>query len=162
MKHPIPFILALAAILALGACGKTEEPAEEAAAPATGAAEETKSEAEMAIAEAKEKGKEAAGAAATAVTEMAESAREKGGEIAESAQVAGTEMADTASAQAEALIAKVKDYIANNEIDLAAEAMEKLQAVKASLPESAQAQIERLEQMLAGSKSGAEPTTQGQ
>lgn len=162
MKHPIPLTLALAITLGLGACGKTEEPAEETAAPATGAAEETMSEAEKAIADAKVQGKEATEAAAKAVTEVAESAREKGGEMAESAKAAGAEMADTATGQAEALIAKVKEYMENNEIDLAAATMEKLRAVKASLPESAQAQIEQLEQMLSASKSGAEPTSPGQ
>ena len=43
MKHPIPSILSLALVLVLGlgACGKSEEPAEEEAAPKTGTLEQT-------------------------------------------------------------------------------------------------------------------------
>ena len=93
---------------------------------------------------------------------MAESAREKGGEIVESATLAGAEMAETADAQAEALLAEVKEYIENKDIDLAAETMEKLRALKASLSESWQARIEQLEQMLAAAKGSAEPPPQGQ
>lgn len=162
MKYSIPFTVLLAAALGLSACGKSEEPAEEAAAPATGSTEEAKSDVENALAEAKEKGREAAEAAAEAAAQVAESAREKGGEIAETAKEAGAEMAAAANAQAEALVAKVKEYIANNDTDLAAETMEKLRAVKASLSESVQAQIEQLEQMFADAKGSAEPPPQGQ
>jgi hypothetical protein len=162
MKYSIPFTVILAAALGLSACDKGEEPAEEAAAPATGVAEETKSDVEKAVTGAVEKGREAAGAAVEAAAQAAESAKEKGGEIVESATAAGADMAETASAQAEALIAKVKEYIENNDIDLAAETMEKLRAIKASLSESAQARIEQLEQMLAAAKGSAEPPPQGQ
>lgn len=162
MKYFIPFTVILAAALGLSACDKGEEPAEEAAAPVAGAAEETKSDLEKALAGAEEKGREAAEAAAEAAAQVEESAREKGGEIVESATVAGADMAETANAQAEALVAKVKEYIENNDIDLAAETMEKLRAIKASLSESAQAGIEQLEQMLAAAKGGAEPPLQSQ
>jgi len=155
MKYSIPFTLILAVALGLSSCGKSEEPAEEAAAPATGSAEEEKSDVEKALAEAKEKGREAAEAAAVAAAQVAESAREKGGEIAASATESGAQMAVAANAQAEALIAKVKEYIENNDTDLTAETMEKLRAVKDSLSESVRAQIEELEQILADAKAGA-------
>jgi len=162
MKYSIPFTLILAVALGLSSCGKSEEPAEEAAAPATGSAEEEKSDVEKALAEAKEKGREAAEAAAVAAAQVAESAREKGGEIAASATESGAQMAVAANAQAEALIAKVKEYIENNDTDLAAETMDKLRAIKTSLSESAQAQIEQIEQMLAESKGSAEPPPPGE
>jgi outer membrane protein OmpA-like peptidoglycan-associated protein len=162
MNYSILFTVIAAAALGLSACGKSEEPAEEAAAPVTGAAEEAKSDAEKALAEAKEKGREAAEAASEAAAQVAKSARERGGEIAETAKEAGTEMADAANARAEAFIAQVKEYLANNDTDLAAETMEKLRAIKASLSETAQAQIEQLEQMLAATKGGAAPPPQGQ
>lgn len=155
MKYSIPFTLILAAILGLSACGKSEEPAEEAAAPATGSAAEEKSDVEKALADAKEKGREAADAAAVAAAKVAESAREKGGEIAASAKESGAQMAAAANAQAEALMAKVKEYIENDDTDLAAETMDKLRAIKDSLSESVQEQIEVLEQMLADAKAGA-------
>ena len=155
MKYSIPFTLILAAILGLSACGKSEEPAEEAAAPATGSAAEEKSDVEKALADAKEKGREAAEAAAVAAAKVAESAREKGGEIAASAKESGAQMAAAANAQAEALMAKVKEYIENDDTDLAAETMDKLRAIKDSLSESVQEQIEVLEQMLADAKAGA-------
>lgn len=151
MKHSIPFTVILAAALGLSACGKDEEPAKEAAAPATGAAEEAKPDVEKALAEAKDKGREAAEAAVEAAAQVAESAREKGGEIA-----------DAANTQAEALIAKVQEYIQSNETDLAAETMEKLRAIKDSLSESTQAQVERLEQMLAAVKGDVEPPARTQ
>mgnify|MGYP003573532692 FL=1 len=155
MKYSIPFTLILAAILGLSACGKSEEPAEEAAAPATGSAAEEKSDVEKALADAKEKGREAADAAAVAAAKVAESAREKGGEIAASAKESGAQMAAAANAQAEALMAKVKEYIENDDTDLAAETMDKLRAIKDSLSETVQEQIEVLEQMLADAKAGA-------
>ena len=155
MKFYIPATVILAATIGLSACGKSEEPAEEAAAPTTGAAEEAKADVQKALAEAKEKGQEAA-------AQVAESAREKGGEIADNAKEAGAQMAEAANAQAEALVAKVKEYIENNDTDLAAETMEKLRAVKASLSESMQARIEQLEQMLAAADGGAEKPPQGQ
>ena len=162
MKHSIPITLILAAALGLSACDKGEEPAEEAAAPATGAGEETKSDVDKAVTGAIDKGREAAGAAVEAAAQALASAKEKGGEIVESATVAGTDLAETASAQAEALMAKVREYIENNDIDLASETMEKLRALKASLSESAQARIDQLEQMLAAAKGSAEPPRQSE
>ena len=64
-------------------------------------------------------------------------------------------MAAAANAQAEALMAKVKEYIENDDTDLAAETMDKLRAIKDSLSETVQEQIEVLEQMLADAKAGA-------
>lgn len=155
MKYSIPVAVLLAATVGLSACGKSEEPAKEEAAPAIGTAEEERSDVQKALAEAKATGKEAAAAAAEAASQVVDSAREKGGEIAESAKESGAQMVAAANAQAETLIAKVKEYIENNDTDLAAETMEKLRAVKSSLSESVQAQIDELEQFLADAKAGA-------
>ena len=157
MKHPVLLALPIAAALVLGACGKSEEPAEDAAAPASGAVDEPKTDVEKALADVQEKGREAIQAAAEAADKMAESAREKGGEIAEATMEQSAEFADAANAKAEELAARVKEYIENNDTDLAAETMEKLREIKASLSESARAQIEQLEEALAAAKGEAEP-----
>jgi hypothetical protein len=123
------FALLVAAAVALSACGKSEEPAEESMAPETGAVEEGKTMMEQAA----ETAKEGAGA----VSEMSSAAMEKG---------AG--MAEAMVAQAEELIQKVKDFIESNQLDLAEEAMTKLRGLKDSLPASLQEQIDNLETML--------------
>ena len=131
MNKPIVFAFLVAAAVGLSACGKSEEPAQEQKAPETGVVEEGKAMVEQA----------------------AEAAKEGAGEAAEKA----SEMADEAIAKAEELIDQAKEYIENNEIDLAQEVMEQLRKLKDSLPESVQAQIDNLEQMLSSASSAPAP-----
>ena len=133
MRNRNPVALLAAAAIALTACGKSEEPAKKAAAPETGAVEQ-------AMGSMKEEGREAA----EATSQMATAAMDK-----------GSEMADAAVAKAEELIQQAKEYIAENKIDLANGAMEQLRTLKDSMPESLQAQIDNLEQMLSSAQGGA-------
>jgi bifunctional pyridoxal-dependent enzyme with beta-cystathionase and maltose regulon repressor activities len=57
------------------------------------------------------------------------------------------EMADAAIMQAEDWIDQVMSYLEEGKTELAAGVMEKLRAVKASLPENIQAEIDKLEEM---------------
>ena len=141
MNNGIFIALLAAAAIALTACGKSEEPAKEMAAPETGAVEEQKSAVEQAMGSMKKEGQEAA----EGTSQMATAAMEKGGE-----------MADAAAAEAGGLIQQATDYIAENKIDLANGVMEQLRTLKDSLPESLQAQIDNLEQMLSSAQGGAE------
>ncbi|TNF98958.1 MAG: hypothetical protein EP297_06810 [Gammaproteobacteria bacterium] len=51
--------------------------------------------------------------------------------------------------EAKSLIEKVKEYLANNDFDLAGQTLEKLAGMKSMLPESLQSQIDSLQSMLA-------------
>lgn len=133
MNDRVLIAILVAASVGLSACGKSEEPAEAQKAPETGAVEEAKTMAEQAV-DATKKG--------------ADKASEKASEMTSTAMEKGAEMADAAVAQAEDLIQKAKEYIDNNQIDLAQEAMNQLRSLKDALPESLQAQIDKLEEML--------------
>jgi hypothetical protein len=123
----------LTATVGLSACGKSEEPE----APETGAVEEERTMAEEAAEVAKEGAEKA--------SEITDAAMEKGAEMAE---------AHAAVAKGEELIQQAKDYIDNQEIDLAEEVMAQLRKLRDSLPESLQEQIDKLEAMLASASQG--------
>jgi acyl-CoA reductase-like NAD-dependent aldehyde dehydrogenase len=139
------------AAVGLTACEKGEEAEPEQKAPETGAVSEEKTMVEQAaevLEEGAEKASEMAGAAMEKGAEMAGSAKDQGEEMTTAAKETGAEMAGATVAKAEELIQKAKDYIENNEIDLAGEVMEQLRTLKDSLPEKLQEQIDKLEAML--------------
>jgi acyl-CoA reductase-like NAD-dependent aldehyde dehydrogenase len=126
MNSRLLLALVLTATVGLSACGKSEEPE----APETGAVEEETTMAEEAA-------------------EVAKEGAEKASEMTDAAMEKGAEMADAAVAKGEELIQQAKDYIDNQEIDLAEEVMAQLRKLRDSLPESLQEQIDKLEAMLA-------------
>ncbi|WP_295608863.1 hypothetical protein [uncultured Lamprocystis sp.] len=70
--------------------------------------------------------------------------------LADSAGIRGTALAEATTAQAQELIDQAKSFIAKDRPDLAAGVMDKLRLVKAALPESLGAEIDRLDAMLKG------------
>lgn len=65
----------------------------------------------------------------------------------------GAELAGAAVEKAEELIQQAKDYIDNNQIDLAEGVMEQLRTLKDSLPETLHEQIGKLEAILSSTTS---------
>lgn len=122
-------IVSLAALL-LVACGQEQAPVEEAAAPA---AEPTMLE------QAAEAAKEASDEVGETASDVADAAAEKAGEIS-----------DAAVEKAEEMIEQVKAFIAEDKMEMARELMDKLVALKDSVPEAIRAEIERLEAMFSG------------
>lgn len=149
MKKQSFLVLAIAVTLGLAACGQGDDAkkAAEAAKEATQAAGEKVSEATDA---AKEKVSEAADAAQEKVSEAADAAVEKSQEIAQAT-----------IDKAKELIQQVKDYIAENKIDLAETVMEQLRALRDSLPQGLQDEIAKLEAMLSGEQPAAAPAPTG-
>jgi hypothetical protein len=131
MKRQIVFgvIVSLAALL-LVACGQEQAPVEEAAAPP---AEPTMLE------QAAEAAKEASDEVGETASDVADAAAEKAGEIS-----------DAAVEKAEEMIEQVKAFIAEDKMEMARELMDKLVALKDSVPEAIRAEIERLEAMFSG------------
>lgn len=154
MKVIVTLALPLTVALVLSGCDRSEEPADETTGPATGVVEESKSDVEKALEEAGQKGREA-------VVDTAESLRQTGDEIADTARAQGSELAEATTEKADQLIASVKRYIEENNIDLARESMDQLRAIKSSVSESVQATIDQLEQMLSRAESSPQ-SSQGQ
>ena len=160
MKKQSLLVLAIAATLGLVACGQGDDAkkAAEAAKEATQAAGEKVSEATD---DAKEKVSEAADAAKEKVSEAADVAQEKVSEAADAAVEKGQEVAQATIDKANELIQQVKDYIAENRIDLAETVMEQLRALRDSLPQGLQDEIAKLEAMLSGEPPAAAPAPTG-
>ena len=152
MRKYLLFSIGCAAALGLTACEKPAEDAATAEPAEKTTMEQLKEEgvkleaavaekAEEAMLAVEEKGAEMTQAAA----EMAESASEKAGEVT-------SEMI----AQAEEWIAQAEEYIAQGKDDLAASIVAELEAIKPSLPESLQRQVDKLEAMLGGGTAAPE------
>ena len=134
MTSRLLLAIVVTATVGLTACGKSEEPAPEQKAPETGAVEEGKTMIEQAA-------------------EVAKEGAEKASEMTSAAMEEGTDMAGAAVEKAEKLIQQAKDYIDNNQIDLAEGVMEQLRTFKDSLPDTLQEQIGKLEAMLSSTTS---------
>lgn len=181
MKTKLTIALLTAMTLGLAACGDTEQGAseEQTAAPQTSPAEQERSalevlkeEAEAARESVAEAGSEAAATVASAAraaaekgSEMMEGLTEKGGEMAGDAREKGGEMASAMGEKAEAvtdaaadkardMIASVKDYLAENDLDSARGVMENLDRIKDSLPEALKNEIEALQEKMASMTGG--------
>lgn len=141
MSRQILLTLAIAATLGLNACGPSEEPEQTTAEPGDAAPAQPSliERAAEAAREATQVAREKLEAVATAGSEAAGTAREKGGEITQAA-------VDKASD----LIQQVKDYIAEQDLDLAGSAMEQLRTLRDSLPQGLQDEIDKLDAMLTG------------
>lgn len=179
-RNPLALTSLVAAVaLGLTACGPSEEGSTEAPAEEKTSLEQALDQAKQAGEEAKAKMSEAAEAAGVAAgaameeakvkaaevtdvakakmgeaseagAQMAGEAMEKGKELSAAAAAKGAELMQVTSENAEAMIQKVKDSLANNDIDLAKSVMDGLAAIKDSLPENLQAEIEKLQGMFGG------------
>lgn len=141
MSRQILLTLAIAATLGLNACGPSEEPEQTTAEPGDAAPAQPSliERATEAAREATQVAREKLEAVATAGSEAAGAAREKGGEITQAAVD-----------KANDLIQQVKDYIAEQDLDLAGSAMEQLRKLRDSLPQGLQDEIDKLDAMLTG------------
>lgn len=131
--------LILSALIATGllaGCGEGEPPA-----PG-----EEKTAVQEAMDRAAEETAKARDAAAEAAAAMAEAARIKGAELAEGA-----------SAEAGRLLERAEEYLSEGKTSLAAATLEQLQAIRGSLPESLQSQVDRLESALAAQTAETAP-----
>ncbi len=151
MTEQIFPVIAIAAALGLTACGPSEEPKQTAEPSVAPPAEQTLSEKAMEVAkEATQAASEKVEAAATATSEAAGAAKESVSEAAGAAMEKGQEIAQATIDKAKELIQQVKDYIAENKLDLAEGVMEQLRKLRDSLPQALQDEIAKLEAMLSG------------
>ncbi|MCF7993162.1 MAG: hypothetical protein K9M02_22220 [Thiohalocapsa sp.] len=155
MTKPLMLALLAATVFGLQGCGDGGEG--EGAGEATGeqsssAVDTLKDKVRAAADSASETGEKVAAAAAAA----SDAAGEKGQELSDAVAEQGGMIAETANAQAAELIDKLKNYLAENDVDSARGILEKLAPLKESLPESLQTQIEALQRKLATMIGGAE------
>ncbi|MGE5154081.1 MAG: hypothetical protein ACM3ST_08705 [Bdellovibrio bacteriovorus] len=159
MHKQILLSLAIVATLGLAACGPGEEPKTTAQPGAVSPAEPSLSErAAEAAREATQVASEKVEAAATAASDAAGAAKESVSEAAGAAMEKGQELVQASIDKADALIQQVKDYIAEDRLDLAQGIMEQLRALRDSLPQGLQDEIARLEAMLGGEQPAAPPS----
>lgn len=155
MNKPLMLAFLAATAVGLQGCGDGadgEATGETPAQESTSAVDALKEKVQAAAQSASETGEKMAEAAAAA----SDAAGEKGREVSEAMAEKGGMIAETANAQASELIAKVNDYLAENDLDSARGIMEKLAQLKDALPENLQAQIEALQAKLATMTGGAE------
>lgn len=159
MRTQVLSVLAVSLALALTGCGPSDEPQGQAAQPSSASPpEQTLSEKAAELAKgATQSASEKVEAAATAASQAAGAAKETVSEAAGAAMEKGQAIAQAGIDKATALIQEVKDYIAENKIDLAEKVMGQLRQLRDSLPRALQDEIARLETMLGGAESGAAP-----
>lgn len=162
MQDRALFGFLVAAAVGLSACGPTEDAGQaqtgQAAPPAPPSMlEQAKEKAKVATETAVAQGKEATRAAVEMGRQMAEqakpaieTARQTIAEGSAAAAQAVGEVADAAVEKARELIRQAEDHIAQSKPELAQQAVNKLNVLKDVMPESIQAQIDKLNAMLLG------------
>jgi len=93
--------------------------------------------------------------------QMMESAKDTVEETTTDMKKSASEAETLAVDQAMSLVEEVKEYLANNDFDLAGQTLEKLAGMKSMLPESLQSQIDSLQSLLTTQKAAVSADSDG-